>query len=406
MELEALNASSIKLFLDKELAFLKEAQLKEGFIWLRAKDNIFYEEINYIQNILGHNFCIELMPTPENIRKAVIGRQPTVFIAPYVCPRDFKDFIVEFEVKNFDGVLTSQEIKMGVTRARALQERLGISVIESPYKLSDVGGADKLKEYVALLQKAEEQGFNPKGIFLVGIPGTGKTFFPTCLAGELNRPLIMLNLEALKESGEPINKLNQVFEFLNSQNERMILLIDEIEKMIGDADDPLTGRLMTILSALGDKASEYKNLKILVFATANSLNSILDKQPAFLRRGRFDELFFVNLPTYEMAKNIFEMYIKKLGLEILTMLINLDELMVAIDDTYRADNSQANKFCYTPAEIESFLKRIAFLRLAKSEEGLTKEDILGCIKLFIPILTSAKEGINKIAAPKELFVEI
>lgn len=406
MELEALNASSIKLFLDKELAFLKEAQLKEGFIWLRAKDNIFYEEINYIQNILGHNFCIELMPAPENIRKAVIGRQPTVFIAPYVCPKDFKEFVVEFELKNFDGVLTSQEIKLGVTRARALQERLGISVIESPYKLSDVGGADKLKEYVALLQKAEEQGFNPKGIFLVGIPGTGKTFFPTCLAGELNRPLIMLNLEALKESGEPINKLNQVFEFLNSQNERMILLIDEIEKMIGDADDPLTGRLMTILSALGDKGSEYKNLKILVFATANSLNSILDKQPAFLRRGRFDELFFVNLPTYEMAKNIFEMYIKKLGLEILTMLINLDELMVAIDDTYRADNSQANKFCYTPAEIESFLKRIAFLRLAKSEEGLTKEDILGCIKLFIPILTSAKEGINKIAAQKELFVEI
>ena len=392
MELEALNASSIKLFLDKELAFLKEAQLKEGFIWLRAKDNIFYEEINYIQNILGHNFCIELMPTPENIRKAVIGRQPTVFIAPYLCPRDFKDFIVEFEVKNFDGVLTSQEIKLGVTRARALQERLGISVIQSPYKLSDVGGADKLKEYVALLQKAEEQGFSPKGIFLVGIPGTGKTFFPTCLAGELNRPLIMLNLE--------------VFEFLNSQNERMILLIDEIEKMIGDADDPLTGRLMTILSALGDKGSEYKNLKILIFATANSLNAILDKQPAFLRRGRFDELFFVNLPTYEMAKNIFEMYIKKLGLEILNMLINLDELMVAIDDTYRSDNSQANKFCYTPAEIESFLKRIAFLRLAKSDEGLTKEDILGCIKLFIPIITSAKEGINKIAAQKELFVEI
>lgn len=406
MELEALSASSSRAFLDKELAFLKSAELESGFIWLRAKDNIFYEEKLYIQGILGINLYVELMPTPEKIREAVMEQKPTVFIAPYSCPKDFKEFIVEFELKNFDGVLTSQEIKLGVTRARALQERLGISVIESPYKLSDVGGADKLKEYVALLQKAEEQGFNPKGIFLVGIPGTGKTFFPTCLAGELNRPLIMLNLEALKESGEPINKLNQVFEFLNSQNERMILLIDEIEKMIGDADDPLTGRLMTILSALGDKGSEYKNLKILVFATANSLNSILDKQPAFLRRGRFDELFFVNLPTYEMAKNIFEMYIKKLGLEILTMLINLDELMVAIDDTYRADNSQANKFCYTPAEIESFLKRIAFLRLAKSEEGLTKEDILGCIKLFIPILTSAKEGINKIAAQKELFVEI
>ena len=403
--LEALNDSNnIRLFLDKKLNFLIEKN-STNFIWLYAKDNLYYEEIYYIREKFRW-LSVAAFPTEEEIREALKERRGVMFIAPYHCPDDFKNLIVEFEVGNFDGVLTSQEIELGVSRAKALQERLGISVIDSPYKLSDVGGADKLKEYVALLQKAEEQGFNPKGIFLVGIPGTGKTFFPTCLAGELNRPLIMLNLEVLKESGEPLNKLNQVFEFLNSQNERMILLIDEIEKMIGDADDPLTGRLMTILSALGDKGSEYKNLKLLIFATANSLNAILDKQPAFLRRGRFDELFFVNLPTFDMAKSIFEMYIKKLDLNILTMLIDLDELMVEIDNTYRKDNSQPNKFCYTPAEIESFLKRIAFLRLAKSEQGLSKEDILGCIKLFIPIITSAKEGIDKIAAQRDLFVEI
>ena len=392
--LEALNDSNnIKLFLDKKLDFLIEKN-STNFIWLYAKDNLYYEEIYYIRKKF-YWLRVEAYPTEEEVREVLKERKGVMFIAPYHCPDDFKNLIVEFEVGNFDGVLTSQEIELGVSRAKALQERLGISVIDSPYKLSDVGGADKLKEYVALLQKAEEQGFNPKGIFLVGIPGTGKTFFPTCLAGELNRPLIMLNLEVLKESGEPLNKLNQVFEFLNSQNERMILLIDEIEKMIGDADDPLTGRLMTILSALGDKGSEYKNLKLLIFATANSLNAILDKQPAFLRRGRFDELFFVNLPTFDMAKSIFEMYIKKLDLNILTMLIDLDELMVEIDNTYRKDNSQPNKFCYTPAEIESFL-----------EQGLSKEDILGCIKLFIPIITSAKEGIDKIAAQRDLFVEI
>ncbi|WP_158004843.1 AAA family ATPase, partial [Campylobacter fetus] len=65
------------------------------------------------------------------------------------------------------------------------------------------------------LKQAEQRGFKPKGIFLVGIPGTGKTFFPTCLSGELKRPLIMLNLEQLKEAGNPINQLNKVFEFLN-----------------------------------------------------------------------------------------------------------------------------------------------------------------------------------------------
>ena len=214
---EALNDSnSIKLFLDKELDFLDE-QRSSNFIWIYAKDNLFYDEVLYLREKFFW-LTIELYPTYEKIREVINEKTGVIFIAPYYCPDDFKNFIVEFEVGNFDGVLTSQEIKLGVSRAKALQERLGISVIESPYKLSDVGGAEKLKEYVALLQKAEEQGFNPKGIFLVGIPGTGKTFFPTCLAGELNRPLIMLNLEVLKESGEPLNKLNQVFEFLNSQN--------------------------------------------------------------------------------------------------------------------------------------------------------------------------------------------
>ena len=97
--------------------------------------------------------------------------------------------------------------------------------------------------------------------------------------------------------------------------------------MVGNADDPLTGRLMTILSALGDRGSEYPNLQILLFATANSLEAIIKNQPAFLRRGRFDELFFVNLPSRESAQQIFQIYVNKYDLAILWQIFSIDDLM-------------------------------------------------------------------------------
>ena len=311
---------------------------------------------------------------------------------------------MEVELENFCGVLTSQEKALGISKAQALSSKLGISVIESPYKLSDVGGADKLKEYVKRLAIAENNGFRPKGIFLVGIPGSGKTFFPTCLAGELNRPLVILNLEVLKESGEPLNRLNQAFEYLNSQNDQFILLLDEVEKMVGNADDPLTGRLMTILSALGDRGSEYPNLQILLFATANSLEAIIKNQPAFLRRGRFDELFFVNLPSRESAQQIFQMYVKKYDLAFLWQIFSIDDLMAEIEKQYQSFVNQPNRFPYTPAEIEAFLKRIRFLHLAQGE--IDKKDVLESVELVIPIVKSASSGIDRITAQKELFVEI
>ena len=143
--LEALNDSNnIRLFLDKKLDFLIEKN-STNFIWLYAKDNLYYEEIYYIREKFRW-LSVAAFPTEEEIREALKERRGVMFIAPYHCPDDFKNLIVEFEVGNFDGVLTSQEIELGVSRAKALQERLGISVIDSPYKLSDVGGADKLKE--------------------------------------------------------------------------------------------------------------------------------------------------------------------------------------------------------------------------------------------------------------------
>lgn len=372
-------------------------------LWLKADDSVYYKNLSIIAEITAAE--VVCFPTQSQILELLQNTDKTYcFLAPYHCFTDIRGFVMEVELENFCGVLTSQEKVLGISKAQALSSKLGISVIESPYKLSDVGGADKLKEYVKRLAIAENNGFRPKGIFLVGIPGTGKTFFPTCLAGELNRPLVILNLEVLKESGEPLNRLNQAFEYLNSQNDQFILLLDEVEKMVGNADDPLTGRLMTILSALGDRGSEYPNLQILLFATANSLEAIIKNQPAFLRRGRFDELFFVNLPSRESAQRIFQIYVHKYDLIFLWQIFSIDDLMAEIEKQYRSFVNQPNRFPYTPAEIEAFLKRIRFLHLAQGQ--IDRKDVLESIELVIPIVKSASSGIDRITAQKELFVEI
>lgn len=380
-------------------------QLLNNPLWLQAKDNAYYsdEAENFLKNHIKFNHFVKF-PNINDVQQYLQKTTSVLFIAPYEAPREFKEFLTTKKLRNFNGILTTQDIKNGITKAEAIQERLGISVIDSPFTLNDIGGADKLKTYAKQLQEAEKQGYKSKGIFLVGIPGTGKTFFPTCLAGELKRPLIVLNLEALKETGQAINKLNEVFEFLNAQGEKVILLIDEIEKMVGNADDPLTGRLMTILSGIGDKGSEYKNLNVIVFATANNLESILENQPALIRRGRFDELFFVNLPDLDNAKKIFEMYIKKYKLETMSMLFSVEEIIAEIEREYNKYNMQPNRFCYTPSEIQSYIKKLKFLMISNQE--ITKQDILHNIKLFIPIIKTSQKGINKIVAQKELFVEI
>lgn len=343
-------------------------------------------------------------PSLDDIKKALQDNLVTHFISSEYPPKQFIRFFIIKKLQNKQGLLTTQEEYYKVDESEILQNRLGISVVKSENSFKDMAGAKPLKEWTKNFLIAEQKGYKSKGIFLVGIPGTGKTFFPQCLAGELNRPLIILNLAFLKAKENPIQALNDIFEYLNTTNSKQIILIDEIEKMVGTGEDPLTGRLMTILSDLNSVSSEYKNLDVLVIATANNLDSILKNQPALLRRGRFDELLFVNLPSYDDAKELFNLYIKKYKIEMIMNLYEIDLLMKDIDNEYEASNVQSRRFIYTPSEIATFVSRLAFFKMAEQE--ITKDVIKRNIKEIVPIAKSAQEGINKIIAQKELFVEI
>ncbi|WP_166739679.1 ATP-binding protein [Campylobacter sp. US33a] len=288
-------------------------------------------------------------------------------------------------------------------------------MINSPYKLSDVGGAFALKEYAKNVIEAEKCGYKCKGIFLVGVPGTGKTFFPKCFAGELNRPIIQLNLSEIIESDKPIAKLNSIFFFLTKMQKlyptsKYIILIDEIEKMIGNSsassgEKQILGRLLTVLNDMHTEASEF-NFDAIFFATANNLGNILSENPEFLRRGRWNELFFIHLPTEEFAEEIFRIYIKKKKLEaIFQEEQDLKDLMSDIICEY-SRTSLDGRFPYTAAEIESFCDRISFFLISKKEKFDAKQDIKRCIKDIFPISKTAFSSVSGMVAQKDLFVEI
>lgn len=214
------------------------------------------------------------------------------------------------------------------------------------------------------------------------------------------------------DSDEPISKINQIFSYLDERNkkfpdEKFVILIDEIEKMIGNTspkEKQMLGRLLTVLNDIHTPACEYE-FNAIFFATANDLATILDNNPEFLRRGRWDELFFISLPTQEYAKEMFEIYIRKFKLDYMLEIMNLDKIFALIENLYQKDNPISNKFPYTPAEIENFCKRIDFLKKAKGDDFSTN-DIKDCVAMIIPLGKSAKDGINKMVGQKELFIEI
>ena len=287
-------------------------------------------------------------------------------------PKDYQSFFSIKNLPNKYGILTIQEHFSNVPKSKALESRLGLSVIDSPFTLQDIGGATALKKYTAQLLRAEQQGYKAKGIFLVGIPGTGKTFFPKCFAGELKRMLIALNLSQIMESDSPILKLNSIFEYLHQRaidypQEKFVILIDEIEKMIGNAtakEKQMLGRLLTILNDINTPACEYK-FNAIFFATANDLGSILANNPEFLRRGRWDELFFINLPTHEYAIEMFEIYIKKYKLNFALEMMSLDEIFAEIENKYQKTIRSLTDSLIPPQKLKTSAKDWTLLKKQK-----------------------------------------
>jgi SpoVK/Ycf46/Vps4 family AAA+-type ATPase len=180
---------------------------------------------------------------------------------------------------------------------------------------NDVGGLGYLKWWLRRNEKAfknpeeaKKVGISPaKGILLVGMPGCGKSLTAKAVAAFFGYPLLSLDLGTLmgKYLGESEGNLRRAIS-LAENSSPCVLWVDEIEKAfagVGDESGVNQRLLGYLLTWLNDKKSQ-----VFVMATANDVSVL---PPEFLRRGRFDEIFYVDFPNERERKEIFKIHIGK-----------------------------------------------------------------------------------------------
>ena len=257
--------------------------------------------------------------------------------------------------------------------------------------LSQVGGMDQLKDWVkkreaAFTKEAKEFGLKPpRGLLVLGIPGTGKSLCAKAVSEELKLPLLRCDMGRIfagivGQSEENVRKVIQVAERLSP----CVLWIDELEKGVaganaGSLDSGVGARVFgSMLTWMQEKTAP-----VFVFATANDVSAI---PPELLRKGRFDEIFSVNLPSKEERKEIFEIHIKKRGRGHLMAKLQLDGL---------ADRTEG----YSGAEIEGCIDEAMFNAFAARQRSgnptdLNMIDLVDAVDSTIPLSKTMRAKID------------
>lgn len=250
-------------------------------------------------------------------------------------------------------------------------------------QISDIGGLDNLKDWLlrrggAFSEQARAYGLpNPRGLLLVGIQGTGKSLTAKAIAHNWHLPLLRLDVGRLFAGlvGESESRTRQMINLAEALAP-CVLWIDEIDKAFvgatGKGDGGTTSRVFgTFITWLAEKQSP-----VFVVATANNIQSL---PPEMLRKGRFDEIFFVGLPSQAERAAIFEVHLGKLR-------------------SYNLQNYDLKRLAYeTPdfsgAEIEQTLIEAMHIGFSQNRD-FTNDDILEAASQIVPLAKTAQEQIE------------
>ena len=204
-------------------------------------------------------------------------------------------------------------------KAQAIQSGGILEIVETHNSLDDLGGLDALKAWLmsrkdAFTSRARAFGLpQPKGVLIAGVPGTGKSLCARITADVLGCPLLRLDVGRLFGSlvGQTEQNVREVLMTAESIAP-CVLWIDELEKGFsgmhrsGGSDGGVGARLLgTFLNWMQDKTAP-----VFVAATANDVSLL---PPELLRKGRMDELFFVNLPSVQERTAIWRILIERYG---------------------------------------------------------------------------------------------
>lgn len=224
-----------------------------------------------------------------------------------------------------DNINNKDEKKPTISRLVLREKSLAVrktgllEYLEATENLNDIGGLDNLKTFLterskSFTKKAREFGLPPpRGIVLLGLPGCGKSLSAKVASNILNIPLIKLDIGKCMGGivGQSEANIRAATQFIDGVGSCVVWL-DEMEKAFagtggsGNLDSGVTLRVFGhFLTWMQEKTTPS-----FVIATVNKIDNILANNPELLRKGRFDELFYVGLPSGQERKHIFEIHIK------------------------------------------------------------------------------------------------
>ncbi len=305
------------------------------------------------------------------------------------------------------GKLTESEVEVVLSEKKQLIRRNGIlEYLEEDSTIDSVGGLEELKSWLrqrsnAFTERAREYGLpQPKGMLILGVPGCGKSLIAKTTSRLWGLPLLRLDMGRVYDGsmvGRSEANLRSALKTAESISPA-ILFIDELDKSFAgsagsaDSDGGTSSRIFgTFLTWMQEKTSP-----VFVMATANRV----DRLPGeFLRKGRFDEIFFVDLPTAEERKDIFRIHLSKrrndisrFDLEQLAK-ISETETSVSITDPNTGASRSVNVVCgFSGAEIEQAVVAAMYEAFAQDRE-FTQLDIIAAIKSTLPLSKTMAEQV-------------
>ena len=225
-------------------------------------------------------------------------------------------------LKNKYGELTVENEKVILAEIQQQKEQIiaksgVLEMVKVNEEIEDIGGLEKLKAWlqdqsyiVKNLQAAKEFGVKaPKGTLIAGMPGCGKSLTAKAAAALFQQPLLRLDIGSLlgKYVGESETNMRKALVMAESISP-CVLWVDELEKafvgMSGNNASEVSSRLLGyFLTWLQEKTAP-----VFIIATANDITAL---PPELLRKGRFDEIFYVGFPTKKERKKIIEIHLTK-----------------------------------------------------------------------------------------------
>lgn len=306
--------------------------------------------------------------------------------------------LTEFEIRQIlnyayqqSGMFDDVGVKLVLKEKEQIIKKSGIiEIFTTNSDMKDIGGLENLKAYLTNKAKifnnlSEARSFGvdlPKGIMIVGMPGCGKSLTAKATASKFKVPLLRLDIGKLmgKYVGDSEHNLTRAIKTAEAVAP-CVLWIDEIEKAFagvggsGGGSDITTRLFGQFLTWLQEKESS-----VYVVATANEISSV---PPEFFRKGRFDELFLVELPDDEERRRIFQIHLEKRG-----------KLTPKVDVLKLIEPTEG----YSGADIESVVKEAVELAFCSPDEDreLTTEKLLSVINNTKSISVTLKEKIEKL----------